>query len=137
MDKKSSVSSALDNGSENCRLVEIVGQVRGVQMHSPGQGDDGVSFQILMDNGDLIISPYPAEWHLEVVAALQSNDIHRARVKGIGEYSSEDELRRIRQMESFDMLWDDNWQQEFRKRHKVLRTAPVCSRCGNEAYGTL
>ncbi len=120
MDKKSSVSSALDNGSENCRPVEIVGQVRGVQMHPPSKGQSGGSFQLLTESGDIIVSPYPAEWHLEVAAALQSNDIHRARVRGIGEYSSEGKLRRIRQIESFDMLWDDNWQQEFRKRHKRL-----------------
>jgi hypothetical protein len=109
-----------DDGPENCRPVEIVGQVRGVQMHPPGKGDDGGSFQILMDNGDLIVSPYPAEWHMEVVAALQSNDIHRAKVKGTGEYSSEGKLRRIRQIESFDILWEDNWQQKLENRHKRL-----------------
>ncbi|MXX52879.1 MAG: hypothetical protein F4Z35_02715 [Dehalococcoidia bacterium] len=66
------------------------------------------------------MSPYPAEWHLEVVAALQSNDIHRARITGTGEYSPEGKLFRIRQIESFDMLWKDNWQQEFQKRHNRL-----------------
>ena len=115
MDKQSSVSSALDD-----RPVEIVGQVRGVQMHPPGKGESGGLFQLLTEDGDTIVSPYPAEWHLEVVAALQSNDIHRARVTGTGEYSPEGKLCRIRQIESFDMLWKDNWQQEFQKRHGHL-----------------
>lgn len=123
MNSQSSVSSTPGEIPDNCRSVEIVGQVRGVQMHPPDKGDDGGSFQILMDNGDLIVSPYPSEWHLEVVAALQSNDIHRAKVRGIGEYSSEGKLRRISQIESFHMLWKDNWKQEFEKRHKRLDKA--------------
>ena len=36
MDKQSSVSSALDD-----RPVEVVGQVRGVQMHPLGKGSQG------------------------------------------------------------------------------------------------
>ena len=120
MNKQSSVSSALDD-----RPIEVVGQVRGVQMYPPGNEENGGSFQLLTENGDIIVSPYPAEWHLEVVAALQSNDIHRAKVTGIGEYTPEGKLRCIRQIKSFDMLWKDNWQQEFGKRIGALPTAPV------------
>ena len=72
--------------SENCRPVEVRGQVTGVQMNPPGEGGGG-TFQLLLDNGDTIASPYPAEWHLEVGGAFQANDIRRAIVSGIGEYS--------------------------------------------------
>ena len=83
----------------------------------PGKGASGGSFQLLTENGDIIVSPYPAELHLEVVAVLQSNDIHRPRVTYIGEYSPEGKLCRIRQIKSCDMPWKEHWQQESGKRH--------------------
>ena len=62
---------------ENCRPVEVTGQVRGVRMNPPGEGGGG-TFQLLLENGDVITSPYPEEWHVDVGAALQSNDMRRA-----------------------------------------------------------
>ena len=105
--------------SENCRPVEIRGQVRGVQMNPPGKGGGG-TFQLLLEDGAIIVSPYPEEWHLEVGAAFQANDLRRAIVSGIGEYSPDGELQRIREIESFGVAWVDEWQSAFR-RHMKLR----------------
>lgn len=104
---------------ENCRPVEVRGQVRGVQMNPPGEGGGG-TFQLLLENGATIVSPYPEEWHLEVGAAFQANDLRRAIVSGIGEYSPDGELQRIREIESFGIAWVDDWQSAFR-RHVKLR----------------
>ena len=96
---------------ENCRPVEVRGQVRAVQMDPPTPDDepeDGV-FQLLLDNGDLIVSPYPAKWHIEVAGAFQANDIRRAIVTGIGEYSPDGRLLRIHELKSFIMVWVDDW----------------------------
>ena len=79
---------------ENCRQVEVRGQVTGVQMNRPDEGGGG-TFQLLLENGDIIVSPYPAEWHLEVGGAFQANDVRRAIVSGIGEYSPDGKLQRI------------------------------------------
>ena len=50
---------------ENCRHVEVRGQVRGVWMNPPGE-DGGGTFQLLLEDGATIVSPYPEAWHLEV-----------------------------------------------------------------------
>lgn len=103
---------------ENCRPVKVMGQVRGVRMNPPGEGGGG-TFQLLLENGDVITSPYPAEWHVDVGAALQSNDMRRAVVSGIGEYSPDGKLLRIRDMESFDVAQIPDWQAAFRRRMKL------------------
>ena len=104
--------------SGNCRHVEVRGQVRGVQMNPPGEG--GGTFQLLLEDGATIVSPYPEEWHLEVGAAFQANDLRRAIVSGIGEYSSDGELQSIREIESFGVAWVDDWESAVR-RHMKLR----------------
>ena len=103
---------------ENCRPVEVTGQVRGVQMNPPGEGGGG-TFQLLLENGDVIVSPYPAEWHVDVGAALQANDMRRAIVSGIGEHSPDGRLLRIREMKSFDVVQVPDWQSAFRRRMKL------------------
>ena len=92
------------NYPENCRPVEVRGQVRGVQMNPPGEGGGG-TFQLLLEDGAIITSPYPAEWHLEIASALQANDVVLLKVKGIGEHSSDGELRRIVKPESITRYW--------------------------------
>ena len=104
---------------ENHRPVEVRGQVRGVQMNPPGKGGGG-TFQLLLEDGTTIVSPYPEEWHLEVGAAFQANDLRRAIVSGIGEYSPDGELQRIREIESFGVAWVDDWESAVR-RHMKLR----------------
>ena len=103
---------------ENCRPVEVTGQVRGVRMNPPDKGGGGM-FQLLLENGDVITSPYPEEWHVDVGAAFQANDIRRAVVSGIGEYSPDGNLLRIRKMESFDVVQMPDWQLAFRRRMKL------------------
>ena len=103
---------------ENCRPVEVRGQVRGVQMNPPGEGGGG-TFQLLLESGDTIVSPYPAEWHVEVGAALQANDMDRAIVCGIGEYSAEGELRGIREIKSFDTFRIRDWKEAFLRRGRI------------------
>ena len=92
---------------ENCRRVEVRGQVRGVQMDPPGDGDNEVGgvFKLLLDNGDIITSPYPAKWHLQVAGAFQANDILTAVVTGLGEYSPDGRLLRIREIEAYGAVW--------------------------------
>ena len=104
--------------SENCRPVKVTGQVRGVQMNPPGEGGGG-TFQLLLENGDTITSPYPAEWHVDVGAAYQANDMDRAIVSGIGEYSSNGKLRRIRELKSFDTVRVPNWKEAFLRRGRI------------------
>ncbi len=96
-----------DSHSENLRTVKVQGQVRAVQMDPPTPDDEpeGGTFELLLDNGDLIVSPYPAKWHLEVAGAFQANDVRRAVVSGIGEHSADGRLQRIREIESFAMVW--------------------------------
>ena len=106
------------NPSENCRPVEVRGQVRGVQMNPPGEGGGG-TFQLLLENGATIVSPYPEEWRLEVGAAFQANDLRRAIVSGIGEYLPDGELQRIREIESFGVAWVDDWESAFRRHMKA------------------
>ena len=65
---------------ENCRPVEVKGQVRAVRMNPPGES--GGTFELRLENGDTIVSPYPAEWHVDVGAALQANDMRRVMVCG-------------------------------------------------------
>ena len=103
---------------EDCRPVEVRGQVRGVQMNPPGEGGGG-TFHLLLEDGTTIISPYPEEWHVDVGAAFQANDIRRAIVSGIGEYSPEGKLLRIRKMESFDVTQIPDWQAAFRRRMQL------------------
>ena len=107
---------------ENCRQVEVRGQVTGVQMNPPDEGGGG-TFQLLLENGDAIVSPYPAEWHLEVGGAFQANDVRRAIVSGIGEYSPDGKLQRISRIESFGIAWVDEWQAAFRRRMKLRADA--------------
>ena len=92
---------------EYVRPVEVRGQVRAVQMDPPTPDDDpeGGVFELLLDNGDLVVSPYPAKWHIEVAGAFQANDVLRAVVSGIGEYSSDGKLRRIIELEAFTSVW--------------------------------
>ena len=109
MSLSSGLDKARDHNPENLRPVEVAGQVRAVQMDPPTPDDepeDGV-FQLLLDNGDLIVSPYPAKWHIEVAGAFQANDIRRAIVTGIGEHSSDGRLLRISELKSFTMVWAD------------------------------
>ena len=96
-----------DHCSEDLRSVEVQGQVRAVQMDPPTPDDnpEGGVFELHLDNGDIIVSPYPAKWHLEVAGSFQANDVLRAIVSGIGEYSSDGKLRRIRQLEAFTTVW--------------------------------
>ena len=103
---------------DNGQTVEVMGQVRGVQMNPPGNGGGG-TFQLLLENGDVIVSPYPEEWHLEVGAAFQANDVRRAVVSGIGEFSPDGKLQRIREIESFSVAWADDWQPAFQRRAKL------------------
>lgn len=100
---------------DNSQPVEVKGQVRGVQMNPPGKGGGG-TFQLLLENGDVIVSPYPEEWHLEVGAAFQANDVRRAVVSGVGEYSPDGRLKRILEIESFRVTWTDDWQPAFQRR---------------------
>ena len=111
----------MDN-PENCRPVEVRGQVRGVRMNPPDQGGGG-TFQLLLENGDTIVSPYPAEWHVEVGAAFQANDMRRAIVCGIGEYSPDGKLLCIREIKSFDEVSVSDWQSAFRRRMKLRAKA--------------
>ena len=103
---------------ENCRPVEVRGQVRGVRMNPPDEGGGG-TFQLLLENGDTIVSPYPAEWHVDVGAALQANDMNHAIVCGIGEYSPDGKLRRIREIGSFDTFRIPNWKEVFLRRGRI------------------
>ena len=89
---------------ENCRPVEVTGQVRGVQMNPPGDGGGG-TFQLMLDDGAIIVSPYPMEWHLNIASALQANDIVLLKVKGIGEHSPDGDLLRIMEPESITRCW--------------------------------
>ena len=43
---------------ENCRPVEVRGQVRGVRMNPPGEGGGG-TFQLLLEDGATIVQPLP------------------------------------------------------------------------------
>ena len=106
----------------NCRPVEIRGQVRGVRMNPPNESGGG-TFQLLLENGDTIISPYPAEWHVAVGAAFQANDMRRAIVRGIGEYSPNGKLLCIREIKSFDEDSVPDWQSAFRRRMKLRAKA--------------
>ena len=110
------------NPSENCHPVEVRGQVRGVQMNPPGEGGGG-TFQLLLEDGSIIVSPYPEEWHVEVGAAFQANDMRRAIVSGIGEYSPDGKLQRIRELKSFDVTNVPDWQSVFRRRMKLRSSA--------------
>ena len=55
-------------------------------------------------------------------AAFQANDLRRAIVSGIGEYSPDGELRRIREIESSGVTWLDDWESAVR-RHMKLRAS--------------
>lgn len=103
---------------ENCRPVEVRGQVRGVQMNPPGKGGGG-TFQLLLEDGAIIVSPYPEEWHVHVGAAYQANDMERAIVSGIGEYSPDGKLQRIRELKSFDVEQIADWKEAFIRRGKI------------------
>ena len=103
---------------ENCRPVEVRGQVRGVQMNPPGKGGGG-TFQLLLEDGTTIVSPYPEAWHLEVGAALQANDMDHAIVCGIGEYSAAGELQRIREIKSFDTFRIPDWKEALLRRGRI------------------
>ena len=91
--------------SENRRSVEITGQIRGMQMHPPGDGDGGGTFQIMLEDGVVVVSPYLVEWHKHIASALQANDIALVKVKGIGEFSADGELQCIVEPESITRCW--------------------------------
>ncbi len=90
--------------SEIRRSIEITGQVWGVQLSLPGKGEGG-TFQILLENGHIVASPYPRAWHLEIASALQANDVVLLKVKGIGEHSPDGELLRIVEPGSITRCW--------------------------------
>ena len=102
----------------NCQPVEVRGQIRGVQLYPPEAGDGG-TFQLMLEDGAVIDSPYPAEWHLEVAGALQACDVRRAIVTGIGEYSPDGRLQRISRIESLGIAWIDEWQAAVVRRIKL------------------
>ncbi|MCY3691186.1 MAG: hypothetical protein OXI54_00100 [Chloroflexota bacterium] len=110
------------NQPENCRPVEVRGQVRGVQMNPPGEGGGG-TFQLLLEDGNTIVSPYPKEWHVEVGAAYQANDMDHAIVSGIGEYSPDGKLQRIHELKSFDTFRVPNWKEAFLRRGRIRASA--------------
>ena len=89
---------------ENCRPVEVMGQVRGVQMNPPGE-EDGGTFQLLLESGSVVSASYPMAWHLEIASALQANDVVLVKVKGVGEFSSDGQLERIVEPESITRCW--------------------------------
>ena len=102
----------------NCRPVAVKGQVRAVQMDPPspdGYPEGGV-FELLLENGDTITCPYPAQWHGYVAGAFQANDILTAVVTGIGEYSPDGRLLRIAEIESYGTTWSRD-----RQPQSVLR----------------
>ena len=98
----------------NYRHVEVKGQVRGVQMDPPNGTvtETGGAFQLLMENGDIITCPYPAQWHGYVAGAFQANDVLIAVVTGQGEYSSDGRLLRIAEIESYGTTWSRERQPE-------------------------
>ena len=103
---------------EYSRPVEVRGQVRGVRMNPPGKGGGG-TFQLMLDSGEVIESPYPAEWHVHVGAAYQANDMRRAIVSGIGEYSPDGKLQGIRELKSFDVVQIPDWETAFLRHRKI------------------
>ena len=86
------------------RPVEITGQVWGVQLDPPGEGEGG-TFQILLDDGRIITGPYPRAWHLDIASALQANDVVLIKVNGIGEHSPDGELQRVVEPQSITRCW--------------------------------
>ena len=84
--------------------IEVTGQIWGVQLDPPGEGEGG-TFQILLEDGRLIPGPYPRDWHQPIASALQANDIILIRVKGVGEHSPNGELQRIVEPESITRCW--------------------------------
>ena len=109
MSEQTSTGTGPHHHPEDLRPIVVKGQVRAVQMDPPTQSDhlEGGTFQLLLDSGDIIVSPYPAKWHIEVAGAFQANDVRRAVVTGIGEYSPDGRLLRIRELKSFTMVWAD------------------------------
>ena len=89
---------------ENLRPIEITGQVWGVQLAPPGEGDGG-TFQLLLENGSIVTVPYPKALHMEIASALQANDVILIKVKGVGEYSPDGELRRMVEPETIIRCW--------------------------------
>ncbi len=90
--------------TKNLRPIEITGQVWGVQLPPPGEGDDG-TFQLLLDDGRIIPGEYPKAWHIHVASALQANDVILLKLKGMGEHSPSGELQRIVELESITRCW--------------------------------
>ena len=60
---------------------------------------------------------------LRLVAAFQANDLRCAIVSGIGEYSPDGKLERIREIESFGVAWVDDWKSAFRRHMKIRNEA--------------
>ena len=87
-------------------------------MNPPGEAGGG-TFQLLLENGDTIVSPYPPEWRVQVGGAFRANDVRRAIVSGIGEYSPEGRLQRIREIESFGVAGIDDWESALRLHLKL------------------
>ena len=84
--------------------IEVTGQIWGVQLDPPGEGEGGI-FQLLLDDGRIISGPYPRAWHLEIASALQANDVILIKVKGVGEHSPDGDLQRIVEPESITRCW--------------------------------
>ena len=80
------------------------------------------------------VSPYPKEWHVEVGAALRANYMRRAIVCGIGEYSADGKLQRIREIKSFDIFRIPDWKEALLRRGRIT-TLPV--RAGANNYSPL
>ena len=66
MTSLSGADEARNHYPEDPRQVAVEGQVCAIQMDPPTQSDDpeGGTFQLLLDSGDIIVSPYPAKWHI-------------------------------------------------------------------------
>ena len=90
--------------ADNLRPVEITGQVWGVQLAPPGEGDGG-TFHLLLDDGRIVPGLYPKAWHQPIASALQANDVVLLKVTGIGEHSPSGELQRIVEPESIARCW--------------------------------
>ena len=90
--------------AKELRPIEITGQVWGVQLAPPGEGEGG-TFQLLLDDGRVVSGDYPRAWHQPISSALQANDVILIRVKGMGEHSPSGELQRIVEPESITRCW--------------------------------
>ena len=112
--------------TENLRPIEVTGQVWGVQLAPPGEGDGG-TFQLLLENGSIVTAPYPKALHQPIASALQANDVILIRVTGIGEHLPSGELQRIVEPESITRCWAPAPNRLFEKEAPDWETPLVTS----------